>query len=279
MQPRVHGAALAVALLLPACGLVLDLTREERDAAGSDGASSGSVPESGPSDAALSEGGVPGLDAAPADARQDATSDAATDAPGACAESPCRLAAPQCGCPSDRTCQWSSSEGTHCAPIGAAGVAEPCNDELECGRGLTCIWWPDRAGGGACTLWCDEDADCSLGAICAQVSVVTTAGVCTASCDPLTSAECAGELVCHLLRRRRFEDGVTKDVDVCRRAGTAAQGESCSSPADCVGGATCVGSACAAYCPVGDPTSCPAGLTCASTPSWTLRGVTYGTCR
>lgn len=277
MQLRDHLPWLLTALLLPACGLVLDLTPDERDA-GRDGAPVGPVPESGPSDSGFSEGGVLEEDAAPADAMRDATtSDSATDASGACAESPCRLAPPQCGCALDRTCQYSGGDGIYCAPVGAAGAGEQCIDEPECGRGLTCVWWSSEVG--VCRAWCDDHSDCAPGAICAHVSVVTTAGVCTAACDPLTSVECPGELVCHLLRRTRFEDGVPTDVDVCRMPGSAAQGEGCSSPIDCVGGATCVAGSCASYCQLSSTDGCPGGTTCVDTPSWTLRGVTYGTCR
>src|SRR5436853_39287 len=81
--------------------------------------------------------------------------DAASSSSAMCAESPCKLVSPQCGCPMGQACVVDGSGMRKCTPAGNAQIGDACSANNECVEGGVCL-----ATVGApttCFEFCDND--------------------------------------------------------------------------------------------------------------------------
>jgi hypothetical protein len=177
---------------------------------------------------------------------------------------PCKLTAPQCGCPAGEACSFAPA--AHVRSCQASGTDLPghaCNVG-QCAPGSICL----GSGQGLCFPFCDTDADCaSQGGICAlQISdgmggSIPNETLCTNSCDLITNTGCSvADTSCQLGRE---QSGQMRWFTFCQSDGTKGQSMSCTSSADCVADFGCVGTpgTCRQYCNANDFQAC-GGLGC-----------------
>lgn len=142
-------------------------------------------------------------DAGPDDAGIDAGVDAGVDA-GTCAETPCRLLVPQCGCLAGQMCQRTVPGDVfrECVSEGATAAGEVCTDSLDCQAGHSCVF--QGTGDGVCAAFCGSAADCPPSTECLELALMTEPiGSCSATCNPLDGSGCAGTLSCLFYRGAR----------------------------------------------------------------------------
>ncbi len=200
-----------------------------------------------------------------------------------CAESPCKLTSPQCGCPEGQQCTVHEDLGARiCAPEAPSppGSGEPCDGLCEPGQ--FCL---DTGGQSICHVFCEGDGACEPpGGLCALPlqdptgEPVADAQLCSINCDPLTSDGCASGTKCVLGQE---EEPPGRWFTECITGGSSSHGEACTSWHDCTVGA-CVNvggnSRCLDWCDVDSP-ACPADSSCMSYSSpMEIGGVEYGTC-
>ena len=204
---------------------------------------------------------------------------------GACSESPCKLAAPQCGCPAGQAC--SLDQGVvACQTPGTAGVTQACSPG-QCAAGLVCV----GGASGACGQFCETDADCSsLGGICGidlvdgTGTLIPNASVCSVTCDVTTSTGCPAGTACQIQREATGSRWLT----TCTSAGSKGPGEMCvASFRECRPTLACLATSqggqptCLPYCFVGETTcnsgSCQA-LTDSTGANIVVGGMTIGVC-
>jgi len=202
-----------------------------------------------------------GLDAGPVDA-------GLADA-GFCPEDPCRLVAPQCGCPAGEMC--SRAAAPRCIPEGSANEGEPCARDEDCAAGLTC-----PTNGATCRPYCDDDAICD-GARCVEPTSGAAVGLCTHVCDARDGSGCTAGGGCYLSAFTAVETGATIIDTVCLVPGTAGEGEPCPTFTECRPGFACADDVCRQVCDLDAP-SCAVGRCNELTPRTTIRGVRYGVC-
>jgi hypothetical protein len=158
------------------------------------------------------------------------------------------------------------------------GAGTPCDVDVQCAPGLTCLCAPGRGCDpafvrGICSTACDGAA-CGSGAVCAVTPAIVAgtsapAPRCIASCQ--TSAQCAPAFVCQTFpagptaasqpwTRGCFPLGATRDVGAsCRDASGVLADGLCA-----IGACADIGAlgVCSAPCGAGAP--CPTGTTCAA---------------
>lgn len=162
-----------------------------------------------------------------------------TDAGGpACPESPCRLVAPQCGCPGDQGCYIDTSDQRACGARGPEREGQACSGPTACQAGLMCL-----GSGGFCARFCDSDADCSgAGSICgvrlldASGAPIPNVTLCSISCDPLTGSGCPSGQGCAILQE---QSGAMRGFTICRAEGPGTAGSPCFTEEDCRTGHIC----------------------------------------
>lgn len=151
---------------------------------------------------------------------------------------------PQGGCPSGNKCVYTLGQA-NCIPFGTTAPGQLCNADT-CVKGVQC----DNPFGPPtlCRQLCVSDSDCTQAppsneptnsGLCV-IGVATSQGtkLCSIPCDPVPShtSGCASGLACHV-----FANSGTNGEDTdCGTAGTAEDGESCTTNLDCVTGFTCV---------------------------------------
>ncbi|MCC6558619.1 MAG: hypothetical protein IT372_37265 [Polyangiaceae bacterium] len=201
-----------------------------------------------------------------------------------CLEDPCRLVAPQCGCPAGEQCALIDEDGSRgCVAAGTLPQGAVCSS-AECGPGLACV--SATATIKTCGKFCETDADCEApGGLCffklddGMGGEIPGATICSDSCDPSTNSGCAPDLACQLARE---PDGEQRYLSVCTGPGAGTAGSPCTVNSDCAPTFGCIGevdaqTVCEPWCTVGDP--CPASLTCTPfSPAVLVGGVEYGAC-
>lgn len=203
-----------------------------------------------------------------------------------CVNSPCDFW-PQCGCPAGEKCTYDhlvvgpdETCEIMCLPAGTDLHGQPCNLEVACAEGTTCV---GIDGDYFCRQYCVNDADCPGGDGSKCYLMLHTdadlfyaeARVCTLSCNPVTNTGCPADRSC-LIRIGR-DDVLLTD---CFPAGTLTAGQPCDEQQSqfCQPGLFCNNNQCAEYCRV-DGNDCPAGEQCyAFSPPPVFDGVTYGAC-
>ena len=196
-----------------------------------------------------------------------------------CSEDPCKLVAPQCGCPTGEKCTWNAGVRS-CAPDGDVGEGESCGN---CQAGMLCVGFP---GANTCKRFCNTDNDCPAGpgSICVLEindpnDVPYPQMWCSDNCDPVTGTGCPATAGCELLRTE-----TSPWFTVCEGAGSGTQGASCTDFQDCAPGYGCfqdpntLMNFCLRYTNVDSP-QCPNGTTLAElNPPAVIGTVTYGVC-
>jgi hypothetical protein len=191
---------------------------------------------------------------------------------GACAESPCQLVAPQCGCPAGEECSLVPSSGArYCATAGTLGAGDQCGAGMLCAAGEICIGIVGAMPAvSMCGAFCATDADCvSPGGLClltlsdAAGAMIPNAMVCTQNCDPITNTGCQVPGVsCQVLQEQMAPMAY---LTGCQAAGAGMHGAICTTSADCAPTFGCFTSGgteeCLQYCDPNNPT-CPNGTIC-----------------
>ncbi len=216
------------------------------------------------------------------------SSSTSTTSGGTCSDSPCKLTAPQCGCPSGQECTIASFMRA-CAPSGTATQGQACTGTGSCAPGLLCV-----GGGttGVCDMFCSVDMDCSAtGGICAltlsdgtAMGSIPNATLCSGNCNVITSSGCplAGT-GCQLGQE---QTGQMRWLSYCASAGSNGSEQTCASASDCLPGYGClnngVSDVCLQYCDTSDINAC-GGLGCgaltdANSNPIVIHGVTLGAC-
>ena len=190
------------------------------------------------------------MDAGPPDAGPpDAGFDAAV-----CSEVPCRLVAPQCGCPTGQGCRTVAGV-RGCEPAGTNAAREPCAGPEECAPGTLCILRAGRAMG-ACTSYCSGPGDCGGDQLCGSIAGVTGTGACSFGCDPIGPSGCPAGLAClSSLTMTVPLDGTTVLVTNCGSDTGLATGAPCTSSGECAPGNVCTPTGCTRLCDL-DASAC-----------------------
>lgn len=167
-----------------------------------------------------------------------------------CAESPCRLAAPQCGCAGDEAC-GVVDESVGCRPFGPRREGETClnSEAMRCQAGLECVDLPG-SGIAMCMRYCLNDVDCRSGtglySACAiqlsdaAGSPIERAVLCAPHCVPFFDRRdferaCPDGLACYLAETD--DEWHTN----CRPRGSGVAGSPCpGGPVECGEGLLCV---------------------------------------
>lgn len=215
----------------------------------------------------------------------------APDAAATCPRTPCDLVA-QCGCTPPQVCDLSLTNlgETTCRTVDTPGmVGSACSALQDCAGGFVCV-------DGNCQQYCNVDADCGdprrkcIITLQSGGTPIPNATTCSSACDPTDAAAgglCPAGFSCTLA----FDD---PDMDpqsgdeipfaTCNQAGSATQGQTCSTTSDCAINHLCIntgtGSVCARVC-----TLSPAGGECSGTtscgglvPRMVIAGTEYGAC-
>lgn len=196
-----------------------------------------------------------------------AIEDAGSDAPS-CAEIPCKLVAPQCGCPANKACVAKNTGGRTCIKAGSMTWGEKCGPVDFCEPGLQCL---PKGLTSTCMKLCATDAECQApGGLCVipmndkNGQPFKDVAFCSESCDPSTNAGCpVAGTGCGVGQEQA---GQLRFFTICVQSGKATQGQACQTSADCAPKFGCVtspelGSTCAKWCDEMAP-SCPGGTSC-----------------
>ena len=150
------------------------------------------------------------------------------------------------GCPTGLNCALFSGDRTTCVcRTGGMMMADggACTTGADCQPGLICV---QRGGASTCRPVCRmQGNDCAADRSCVSLpdhrtygACVPTAGDMPPACDP-SETTCGAGMGCSIAC-----SGLMPQV-TCAKAGTVAAGQICTSPADCVPGADCLGTTCA----------------------------------
>ena len=273
-----NGTPDAFTVTLDAPFTTLDVgTTELPDAHVPPGTDAGPLPDAAlaPPDAFVgTDAFVPGADAfvAPTDAGRDAGS--------GCSESPCRLLAPQCGCPGGQAC-YPSGTTRVCAVAGTRPEGSACTGVSDCAAGLGCVGFTPTVS--MCSRICATDTDCGAGSLCIHTigdgagGTVPGLKFCSRACSPAPSAGCPAGLACTLFQETAAPMRVFTDCG--GPVGTGTQFAPCTDESDCAAGYGCfdtgAGNECLAWCRVASPT-CAGGLSCLGVA--VVDGVEWGAC-
>lgn len=218
----------------------------------------------------------------------------ATGCVAGCGESPCKLVAPQCGCPSGQGCYIDGTGSRLCTTAGANGAGNACSGLSSCVPGHLCININSEGGSTAvCAEFCNLDSDCDSGGLCVITLDDGSGGslpgikLCTNACDPVAQTGCRSGAYCDVFRESA---GAMRYFTDCTApaAGTGTQGTACASPDDCQSGFACIdpdGSTgampqqCMHWCNRSTGSGCAAGETCFGfDPALDAGGTEYGVC-
>ena len=173
-----------------------------------------------------------------------------------CDEDPCKLVAPQCGCPSGEKCTLDAAGERACGPSGTAAFNAECG-ATDCVEGAICL---GEASVGYCAPFCAADTDCDGTNICAvklgdgNGGTIPNVSMCSSSCNLASAAGCPTGLGCILARE---DAGAERFFTMCFAAGTATSGSCANNPGICAPGYGCyndgTGDKCFQNCNVASP--------------------------
>ena len=191
---------------------------------------------------------------------------------------------PQAGCATHQACDIQDNADTSCRAVTSQGNSSShCTSDTACRAGYTCTGDSNPTDAPWCARFCGVDADCTgTGSRCV-VALTSSAGVplgvnvCSNACDPYAQTGCPSQMGCIV------RDATAGDFTDCRYLGTALDGHSCASVADCRPGSDCVNAGgvktCRSYCIVGSNSTCAPSQTCvAFTPDLRIGTIHYGSC-
>jgi len=200
-----------------------------------------------------------------------------------CSESPCRLVAPQCGCPTGQGCYLTS--GTRvCLTSGTTAVGARC-DTTQCTPGAICV---NLAATGTpvalCHRVCATDSDCpGAGALCVGGIAGSSDKTCSVDCNPATQVGCPSGTACSFFIESA---GAMRTLTDCSApVGTGSQNASCADDTDCQKGYACIDATgtgakqCLHWCRRPAGSECSFGTSCYGfTPPLVWSGTEYGVC-
>ena len=204
-----------------------------------------------------------------------------------CAEDPCKLTVPQCGCPAGEQCSINGSTRA-CVPSGNTPNGQPCAS-AECSPGLLCASTGPNVTS-TCTKFCDGDADCvAPGGLCiiglndANQNPLPGVTLCTENCDPTTNIGCPAAGTSCVVGQE--QGGQMRFFTRCLGSGAGHQGATCVSNVDCAPKFGCFTTTnpaavkCLKNCKVSAPNGCPAGTKCTFfQPAELVGAEEYGAC-
>lgn len=201
-----------------------------------------------------------------------------------CAESPCKLAEPQCGCNAGDMCALDQNLAKTCTAAGSTPVGQPCTQLFECEAGGFCAGVSKTQA--YCAQFCDSDPQCgagicAIGLVDANQMLVDGVKFCSDDCTPISNVGCPAGLNCLLGQEA---DGMKRTFGICRGHGNGAQGAACTVPDDCSSGAACFTfndgtQKCLAYCTPNNNPKCPGGTLCSKFQTPLIYNNTeYGVC-
>jgi len=210
------------------------------------------------------------------------SSSSATSSTGQmCSEQPCKLVAPQCGCPSGQMCTTSDVNGTRtCIVAGAQQVGQACSPSNDCVPGSRCSGTPKSL----CRSFCSVDSDCTPPGGACLVDIVPLApgvSVCTQNCDPTTNEGCS---VTGFGCQAQRDPTSGKAFTICLEdSGAGTQNSLCQADVgNCAPNFDCVSVgggpySCVRWCKVAQ--GCAGGLQCVHfAPPMLIGSTEYGTC-
>lgn len=217
----------------------------------------------------------------------------ATGCVAGCGESPCKLVAPQCGCPIGQGCYIDGTGSRLCATSGANTEGSACSGLSSCTPGHLCINI-DGAGGSTavCAEFCNVDSDCDGGGLCIITLDDGSGGslggieLCTHPCDPVAQTGCRTGAYCDIFRESA---GAMRTFTDCTAppTGSGGQGAACADADDCQSGFACVDpdgtgpdpQQCMHWCRVATGSGCAAGESCFGfSTALVAEGTEYGVC-
>lgn len=206
----------------------------------------------------------------------------------ACSESPCRLVAPQCGCPSGQGC-YISGGARLCTSAGGLPPGAICTGLASCVPGSICID-VSRSGPAVnmCNRFCNLDSECA-GGICFYTlndgmgGSIPGVTICTTACDPIRLTGCPAGSACTIFQESM--GAMRYFTDCTAPFGAGGQGAPCTDQANCRGGTSCFGmpGTCLTWCDrpgtIGAAGGCRLGEACYGfmTPI-RVGATTYGVC-
>ena len=239
----------------------------------------------GGSGGATSSGGSAGSGGMTTSSTSMTTSSSSTTTTPSCAEAPCKVVEPQCGCDGGDMCTIDVDGLRVCHAPGDVALGEVCTGLYSCETGSLCVNTSSTKS--LCTKYCDDDSQCAGGLCLLQLTdpnnpngVLQDITLCTQSCDPVTSVGCpAGQsLGCQLYQE---QDGQMRVFTLCAGAGNGGQLATCTTNDECQAGFACftvnmATQECLKYCKVNNPV-CPGGAACQDI-GLVYNGVAYGAC-
>ncbi len=209
-----------------------------------------------------------------------------------CAEDPCKLVAPQCGCDPGLKCTWAN-DNRSCVADGTAAIGEVCSGAMACAAGGHCLTVAPLS---LCKKYCDSDDDCSQpGGLCALQVTNTATNMpyaqkwCSDNCDLVSSVGC--DAVGSKCELGREQQGMMRWFTLCYPTGAGVQGDPCadgSGQADtrlCAEGYSCTGldanmnPICLKWCNYTSMQGCDLGTTCSPFSTPVIIGtIQYGAC-
>ncbi len=206
-----------------------------------------------------------------------------------CAESPCRLLSPQCGCAAGQAC-YPAGASRVCTTAGTGTGGAPCTSNSSCAPTYACL---NVAASGApvslCTHMCTTDTECGGGLCIYQLDDGTGMAVpgltlCSHPCNAATNLGCAAGSVCTIFSEtagmmRTFTDCTAPTTGTGEDMTCSTAAPTCSPDRYCVDTGDGLGPACHHWCNVTTGAGCSIGHTCLGfTTPIVVNGVTYGVC-
>jgi hypothetical protein len=203
--------------------------------------------------------------------------DSSVDAEAQCAQSPCQLVLPQCGCGSGLMCQRTgpTTETRDCIPIGTIAADGVCSLDADCIPGYLCVNF--GAATGRCHAYCEQDSDCAVGLQCAGYSEGVGTGLCGSTCT--LEGGCPSGTACKVPVAADFDSAGPAPTPTCADPGGASAGGGCTTSMDCAAGLFCDNGICAPMCRMDGTLPCATGSCVQPIAPIFLGNVEHGVCR
>lgn len=211
-----------------------------------------------------------------------------TGCASSCAESPCRLLSPQCGCPTGQAC-YPTGTTRACAAAGSGTAGAACTNNSSCSATNMCLnVSTGTTAVNVCTHMCTTDGECGGGLCILQLddgtgAPVTGFSLCTHTCNAITQTGCPTGSECEIFQEST--GAMRAFTDCTAPVGTGGNGASCVDDTGCRAGYLCIdptggtSPTCHKWCGYPSSTGCPGGQTCYEfTTPIVINSIDYGVC-